>query len=88
VSIALFAVTGVASGPIFPMIVAIGGERHAERSAGVGALLTGFGVVGGTVYPPLMGVLSVTVGLTVAMLGGVVLGLVCAAALIAYARRA
>ena len=88
VSIALVTRTGVACGPIFPMIIAIGGERHADRSAGVGALLTGFGVVGGTVYPPLMGVLSVTVGLTAAMLGNVLLGLVCAAALVAFARRA
>ena len=88
VSIGLFAVVGFASGPIFPMILAIGGERYADRSAGVGALLTGFGVIGGTVYPPLMGLLSVTVGLTVAMLGAVVLGLVCAAALIAFERRA
>jgi fucose permease len=87
ISIALFAVVGAASGPIFPMILAIGGERHADRSAAVGALLTGFGVVGGTVYPPLMGVLSVTVGLTVAMVGNVVLGLTCALALLAVNRR-
>ena len=43
VSIALFAVSGFASGPIFPMIVAIGGERYADRSAAVSGLLTGFG---------------------------------------------
>ena len=83
-SIALFALVGVASGPIFPMIVAIGGERYADRSAAVGGVLTGFGVVGGTIYPPLMGVLSVTVGLTVAMVGSAVLGLACAGALIAF----
>ncbi len=87
ISIALFAIAGFASGPIFPMIQAIGGERYADRSAAVGGLLTGFGVVGGTVYPPLMGVLSVTVGLTVAMYGNVILGLACAAALIAFTRR-
>jgi fucose permease len=86
-SIALFALTGFASGPIFPMIQAIGGERYPERSAAVSGLLTGFGVVGGTVYPPLMGVLSVTVGLTVAMFGNVVLGLVCAGALALFSRQ-
>ena len=86
-SIALFAVAGFASGPIFPMILAIGGERYAHRSAGVGAVLIGFGVVGGTIYAPLMGVLSVTVGLTMAMVGNVVLGLACAVALIAFGRR-
>jgi fucose permease len=87
ISIALFAVAGAASGPIFPMIAAIGGERYAERSAAVSALLTGFGVVGGTVYPPLMGVLSVTVGLPVAMFGSAILGLVCAAAILAFGKR-
>ena len=28
---------GVASGPVFPMTVAIGGERYPDRSASVGA---------------------------------------------------
>jgi fucose permease len=88
ISIALFTIAGAASGPIFPMILAIGGERHADRSAAVGAVLTGFGVLGGTIYPPLMGLLSVTVGLTVAMFGNVILGLVCALALVAVNRRA
>src|SRR6185369_169342 len=87
ISIALFAICGVASGPIFPMILAIAGERYADRSAAVSGLLTGFGVVGGTVYPPLMGVLSVTVGLMVAMVGNVILGLACAAALMAFERQ-
>ena len=86
-SIALFGVCGIASGPVFPMIMAIGGERYADRSAAVSGLLTGFSVVGGISYPPLMGVLSVTVGLTVAMLGNVVLGVVCAAALLTVDRR-
>ena len=87
ISIALFAIAGVASGPIFPMILAVGGERYADRSAAVSALLTGFGVVGGTLYPPLMGLLSVTVGLTAAMYGTAILGVVCAGALIAFDRR-
>ena len=80
-SIALFALTGFASGPIYPMIVAIGGDRYPERSAAIGGFLSGVAVAGSVVYPPLMGVLSVTVGLTVAMLGNVLLGLACAAAL-------
>ena len=87
ISIALFAIAGIASGPIFPMIQAIGGERYPDRSAAVSGLLTGWGVVGGTVYPPLMGVLSVTVGLTVAMAGTAILAVVCAGALVAFGRR-
>jgi fucose permease len=83
-SIALFALAGVASGPIFPMIVAIGGERYPERSAAVGGSLTGLAVVGSTLYPPAIGFLSVSVGLTVAMLGNAVLAMACAAALVAF----
>ncbi len=39
-SIALFAVVGFASAPIFPLIIAIGGERHPGRSAAVSGFLT------------------------------------------------
>jgi fucose permease len=85
-SIAAFAAAGVASGPVFPMIVAIGGERYPDRSAAVGGSLTGMAVAGSVIYPPLMGLLSVTVGLTVAMLGNVVLAVVSAIALVAFGR--
>ena len=86
VSIALFAITGFASGPVFPMIVAIGGERYPDRSAAVSGFLTGAAVVGSVIYPPVMGFLSVTVGLTVAMFGNVILALACAAALLLVGR--
>ena len=86
VSIGFFALAGVASGPIFPMIIAIGGERYRDRSAAVSGFLGGTGVVGSIVYPPVMGFLSVSVGLTVAMLGNVVLALACAAALVLVGR--
>jgi fucose permease len=81
-SIALFALVGFASGPIFPLIIAIGGERHPGRSAAVSGFLTASAVVGGVIYPPLMGFLSVNVGLAVAMLGAGVLAVACAAALL------
>ena len=82
VSIALFAVVGFAAGPVFPLIIAIGGERHPGRSAAVSGFLTAAAVVGGVVYPPIMGFLSVNVGLTVAMLGTAVLGFACVTALL------
>ena len=85
-SIAAFAAAGVASGPVFPMIVAIGGERYPERSAAVGGSLTGMAVIGSTIYPPAMGFLSVTVGLTVAMLGNAFLAIACVLALVAFSR--
>jgi len=85
-SIGAFAAAGAAAGPIFPMIVAIGGERYPERSAAVGGSLTGMAVIGSVVYPPAMGFLSVTIGLTAAMLGNVLLALACAAALVVFSR--
>jgi len=85
-SIALFTLAGVASGPVFPMIVALGGERYPERSAAVGGSLVGFAVIGSTIYPPAIGFLSVTVGLTVAMAGNALLCLVGTGALAAFGR--
>ena len=82
VSMTLFAVAGVASGPIFPMIIALGGERYRDRSAAVSGFLGGTAVAGSIIYPPIMGLLSVTVGLTVAMLGNAVLATACATALV------
>jgi fucose permease len=81
VSIALFGLTGFVTGPIFPMIIAIGGDRYPERSAAVSGTLTGAAVIGSIIYPPVMGFLSVTVGLTVAMLGSAVLCLAAVGAL-------
>jgi fucose permease len=82
-SIAGFATVGFAMGPIFPMIMAIGGERFPERSAAVGGLLTTAAVVGGVIYPSIMGPLSDSVGLPVAMLGTALMGFLCAACLFA-----
>ena len=85
-SIALFGLVGFAFGPVFPMIVAIAGERFPERSAAVGGFMTGAAVVGAVLYPPIMGFLSVNVGLAAAMLGAGVLSLACAVSLL-VARR-
>ena len=86
VSIALFAVTGFATGPVFPMIIALGGDRYPERSAAVSGFLAGAAVTGSIIYPPVMGFLSVTVGLQVAMLGNVALAFACAFALVLSGR--
>lgn len=81
-SVALFGLVGFAYGPIYPMIMAIGGERFPGRSAAVSGFLGAASVAGSVVYPPVMGFLSVTVGLTAAMLGTAVLGFACAGALL------
>ena len=86
VSIGLFALAGLAAGPVAPMIMAVGGDRYPDRSAAVGGYLTTAAVVGTIRFPTLMGFLSVTVGLTVAMLGTVALGLASAGALMLAGR--
>jgi fucose permease len=83
-SIVLFGAAGVASGPIFPLIVAVGGERFPDRSAAVGGYLAAAAVVGGISYPPVMGLLSVTVGLPAAMVGTAALALLAGAVLRTY----
>jgi fucose permease len=87
VSIALFALAGFATGPVFPMIIVIGGDRYPDRSSAVSGFLGGSAVVGSIIYPPIMGFLSVTVGLTIAMLGTVVLAFACAGALVLVSRQ-
>ena len=85
-SIVLFGLAGVCSGPIFPLIVAIGGDRYPDRSAAVGGYLAGAAVVGGISYPPVMGFLSVTIGLPAAMAGTGLLA-VLAAVVLRFVRR-
>ena len=84
--IALFALAGFVTGPVYPMIMAIGGDRYPDRAAAVSGFLSGAAVVGSIVYPPVMGFLSVTVGLQIAMSGTVLLSLCCAAALVLVGR--
>ena len=86
VSIALFTLVGFASGPVYPLIVAVGGERFPDRAAAVAGVIVAASVVGAVVYPPLMGVMSVTVGLPAAMLGTAVVVAAGAGALAVVAR--
>jgi len=85
-SVALFAVVGFTSGPVFPLIMAIGGDRFPDRAAAMSGLLAASGVVGSLAYPPLMGVVSVTAGLSLAMLGTGVCVALAAVALVVVGR--
>lgn len=87
ISIALFAATGLGIGPIYPMVMVVAGEQFPGRSAAIGGTL-GSAAVGGTIiYPPIMGLLSVTVGLGIAMLGNAVIALGCVTALFLVGRQ-
>jgi fucose permease len=87
ISVALFALAGFVSGPVYPLIIAIGGERFPSRSAAVGGFLSGTAVVGGLFYPPVMGLMSVTVGLPAAMIGTAVIALASGIVLFVIGRR-
>lgn len=85
-SLVLFGLTGIAFGPVYPLIVAAAGARMPDRSALVASVLTFAAVVGVIAYPPLVGFLSVAIGLQAAMVGAVLLVAGCGLAL-AVARR-
>jgi hypothetical protein len=69
------------------MIVVVGGDRYPDRSAAVGGYLTTAAVAGSIGLPTLIGFMSVTVGLGMAMIATVAFGLACAAALLLAGRR-
>jgi fucose permease len=83
VSIALFAVAGIASGPIYPMIVASAGALYPARANAVSGVLTAAAVTGSVVYPPAMGLISNGLGLGVGMAGAGLFAVVCAGAMVA-----
>jgi fucose permease len=86
VSALLFALTGMFFGPIFPMIMALGGNIYPHRLAALGGSLTTAAVVGGLIYPPLMGLLESRIGLGGGMIGAALLGIPMAGAVL-FARR-
>jgi MFS transporter, FHS family, glucose/mannose:H+ symporter len=87
-SIALFGLAGFAFGPVYPLIMAVGGDRYPARSAAVAGFLSGTAIIGAILYPPVMGFLSVSVGLAAAMLGAAILSGLCGLVLALVARGA
>ena len=85
-AILAFALAGVASGPVFPMIIAIGGELYPDRLAAATGTLTGAAVIGGTLYPPLIGLMSATFGIAAGLVGAGLLSMLCALAILATGR--
>ena len=82
VSAVLFVLSGMFFGPIFPMIMALGGDIYPRRLAALGGSLTTAAVVGGMIYPPLMGIMESRIGLSGGMLGAALLGVPMAGAIL------
>jgi fucose permease len=85
-SIAAFALAGFAFGPVFPMIIAIGGDLYPDRLATTAGTLTAVSVIGAIVYPPLVGLLSASLGIGTGMLGAAGLSAVSAVAILLAGR--
>ena len=81
-----FAIAGFAAGPVYPMIMAIGGSLYPGRASMVSSVLASAAVVGSIVYPPLMGVVSEAAGLWVSMLGAALFAFAAAGCIWAAAR--
>lgn len=80
--IAAFMLTGFALGPVWPMIMTVGGTLFPHRAATVSGVLTAAGVVGSVLYPPFMGLISEAAGLGAGMTGAAVLALLSGAAVV------
>ncbi len=84
--IAAFAITGFALGPVWPMIMTVGGTLFPHRAATVSGVLTAAGVVGSVLYPPFMGLISGVAGLGAGMTGAAALTLLSGAAVVTAGR--
>jgi fucose permease len=82
VSIALFALVGFFFGPVYPMIMVVGGALYPHRLAAVSGGLGAAAVAGSVLYPPVMGLLSDRVGLGAGMIGAGALAAASALALV------
>ena len=83
VSVVLFTLTGLFSGPVYPMIMVIAGRLYPSRLSAVSGGLAAAAVAGALVYPPLIGLISVEIGIVVGMLGLGVLAIASGFALLA-----
>ncbi len=86
-TIVLFGVVGFAFGPVYPLIMAVGGDRFPARAAAVSGFLSGSAIIGAIVYPPVMGFVSEGAGLGVAMGGAAALVFACGVVLALTGRR-
>jgi fucose permease len=71
----LFGLVGVCYGPVYPTIVAIGGELFPDRLNRISSALSAAGVSGSLFYPPLMGLIADTLGLRIGMIGAALLAI-------------
>lgn len=86
VAIVLFGLTGIFVGPIYPLIIAIGGDLYPRRLATLSGGLTTAATVGAIIYPPMIGFVAESLGIRAGLLGAAALGLPAALALLTASR--
>lgn len=89
-TVVLFGFAGLFYGPVYPMIMAIGGNIYPHRIAALSGSIGAAAVVGSVFYPPLIGFMATHVGLRAGLLGAGLLGVPAALAIVgarAAARR-
>ena len=70
-----FGFTGLFAGPIYPMIIALGGNMYPHRLATLSGGLAAAAVVGSLVYPPLIGLMAASIGIRGGLMGAALLGI-------------
>lgn len=78
---ALYALAGLFLGPIYPMLMVLGGAFYPHRLAVLAGSLATASVVGSLVYPPLMGLMAENLGIRTGMIGTGLLQIVSVVAL-------
>jgi fucose permease len=75
VAVAMFGLVGLFSGPVYPLIIAIGGDLYPRRLSTLSGGLSFAATLGAVIYPPLIGFVAAEWGIGVGLFGGAVLGI-------------
>ena len=70
-----FGIAGLFSGPVFPMIIALGGNIYPHRLATLSGSLAAAAVGGSLIYPPLIGLMAASIGIRGGLMGAALLGI-------------
>ena len=70
-----FGFAGLFSGPIYPMIIALGGNIYPHRLSTLSGSLAAAAVVGSLIYPPLIGLMAASIGIRGGLMGAALLGI-------------
>ncbi|MDQ2682889.1 MAG: MFS transporter [Chloroflexota bacterium] len=85
-TLGLLVIAGFLSGPIYPLLIAIGGDLYPHRLGRLSGGMTAAATIGALSYPPLIGVISTEWSLRAGLIGAALLGAPAVIALAAAVR--